>query len=206
MIQPAVHFIVYTPRNGDICKKAIKNIPPAWNAPGISSPTPGYDSLSALVCFHRTREWILILYSWMALCFFLNRWHWKTQVPHKAEACHIFGPECLKFIGELFGKLVSMSSTLMGKWMQLCGELNSLCAKSSGSHLEFLVQGEEVRDVSVRRSPSWDGTKLQQDCVIIFVFGEFLNLRVRASGGSSPQDKSSSHACFSWVTLSLQHW
>ena len=54
VIQPAVHFIVYTPRNGDICKKPNKNIPPARNAPGISSPTPGYDSLSALVCFHRT--------------------------------------------------------------------------------------------------------------------------------------------------------
>lgn len=54
VIQPAVHFIVYTPRNGDICKKANKNIPAARNAPGISSPTPGYDSLSALVCFHRT--------------------------------------------------------------------------------------------------------------------------------------------------------
>lgn len=54
VIQPALHFIVYTPRNGDICKKANKNIPSARNAPGISSPTPGYDSLSALVCFHRT--------------------------------------------------------------------------------------------------------------------------------------------------------
>lgn len=54
MIQPAVHFIVYTPQNGGICETANKNIPGAKNAPGISSPTPGYDSLSALVCFHKT--------------------------------------------------------------------------------------------------------------------------------------------------------
>lgn len=99
VIQPVVHFIVYTPRNGDICKKANKNIPPARNAPGISSPTPGYDSLSALVCFHRPalfqREWILIPYSWMALCF--SKWMTlKTRLDAFLEG------NCWKLIDELF--------------------------------------------------------------------------------------------------------
>lgn len=80
VIQPAVHFIVYTPRNGDICKNANKNIPAVRNAPGISSPTPGYDSLSALVCFHRTTVFQRVDIDPVPLngvVFLLNGWHWK---------------------------------------------------------------------------------------------------------------------------------
>lgn len=113
VIQAAVHFIVYTPRNGDICKNANKNIPAARNAPGISSPTPGYDSLSALVCFHST-----------ALCqrvdidpvrrdgvvFLLNGWHWKHGSLQRPEP---FQPEWQELIGELFERTYNPMLTWM---------------------------------------------------------------------------------------------
>lgn len=79
VIQPALHFIVYTPRNGGICKKANKNIPWARYAAGISSHTPGYDSLSALVCFSQKHSPFRGRFctTWMVLCFELKAWHWK---------------------------------------------------------------------------------------------------------------------------------
>lgn len=54
VIRPAVHFIVYTPWNGDICEKANKNIPPTRNAPGISSPCTWLQFLQCSLLFSQS--------------------------------------------------------------------------------------------------------------------------------------------------------
>lgn len=82
VIRPAVHFLMYTPQNGDICEKANKNIPGAKNAPGISSLytwlwflectrlfSQGRD-LSESGYWSCTREWRGVL---------LNGWHLKQE-------------------------------------------------------------------------------------------------------------------------------
>lgn len=111
VIQPAVHFIVYTPWNGDICEKANKNIPPARNSPGISSPTPGYDSFSAPFCFHRTllfqradSDPVLV----NGVVFFLNG-RLKTWVPHRVTAWSHFSANCRRIFGQISGNLLSFA-------------------------------------------------------------------------------------------------
>lgn len=108
VIQAAGHFIVYTPPNGDICKKANKNIPAARNAPGISSPTPGYHSLSALGCFYST----VLSQSgyWSCTCehspVLLNGWHWQLRsLERKTERER----ECV-------------CQRAIGFWMRVCRE------------------------------------------------------------------------------------
>lgn len=68
VIRPAVHFIVYTPWNGDICEKANKNIPPARNATGISSATPGYDSFSVLLFSQNAHEERIVVLCAQCVC------------------------------------------------------------------------------------------------------------------------------------------
>lgn len=105
VIRLAVHFIVYTPRNGDICEKANKNIPPARNSTGISSATPGYDSFSVVLFSQNPhREGILALCSCtvcvcMCVCVyvfpFLNENNWKHACDNKPR---------LLFRQQMFGK------------------------------------------------------------------------------------------------------
>lgn len=105
VIRPAVHFIVYTPRNGDICKKANKNIPGARNSPGISA----YTWLRFLECTrlfsqnHRSlRERTLIPDSWIESCFFFFFFLKRDDIENKLDA--IFNLHCHCYWG-VFGAL-----------------------------------------------------------------------------------------------------
>lgn len=108
VIRPAVHFIVYTPQNGDICEKANKNIPGAKNAPGIS-------------CLY---TWLRFLECTRVFLQNLQRVDIDPVLVNATVFCTwSTGPlNCRGLVSELFRKWASTSSNVMVKWMELHGE------------------------------------------------------------------------------------
>lgn len=94
------------------------------------------------------RDWILILYPWMAWCL-LNGWHWK-HTPQRPKLD--FSPNCQEWISELFGKFLIMSLNVMVKWMRLHSE-----CQGQVSSRRVLCKGQKVRMCLCERAgaPCW---------------------------------------------------